>query len=96
MRSDIELSTYFFACEIRTHYAGMMMAVAPAAWERYDRLTPAQLARTLLHMAGHANPSALRKHPRSSRSETRKAFVPNAVVRRHVATARVLDDGMVK
>lgn len=94
--SDIELSSYFFASEIRTHYAGMMMAVAPAAWERYDRLTPAQLARTLLHMAGHANPSALRKHPRSSRRETRKAFVPGAVVRRHVATARVLDDGMVK
>jgi hypothetical protein len=32
--SDIELSCYFFASEIRTHYAGMMMAVAPAAWER--------------------------------------------------------------
>jgi hypothetical protein len=48
--SDIKLSSYFFASEIRTHYAGMMMAIAPAAWERYDKLTPAQLAQTLLHM----------------------------------------------
>lgn len=94
--SDIELSSYFFASEIRTHYAGMMMAVAPDAWERYDKLTPAQLAQVLLDMATHANPRALRKHPRSSRSETKKGFVPNAVVRRHVATARVLNDGMVK
>jgi hypothetical protein len=59
--SDIELSCYFFASEIRTHYAGMMMAVAPAARERYDRLTPAQLARVLLQMARYANPIALRK-----------------------------------
>lgn len=94
--SDIELSSYYFACEIRAYYAGMMMAVAPAAWERYDRLTPAQLAQTLLRMATHANPRALRKHPRSTTSKTRKGFVPNAVVRRHVATARVLNDGMVK
>jgi hypothetical protein len=44
--SDIELSSYFFAREI-PHYAGMRMAVAPAAWERYDRLTPVQLAQVL-------------------------------------------------
>jgi IS4 transposase len=94
--SDIDLSSYFFASEIRTHYAGMMIAVAPAAWERYDRLTPAQLAQVLLHMATYAHPKALRKHPRSTRSETRKGFVSGVVVRRQVATARVLKDGMVK
>jgi hypothetical protein len=33
---DLELSSYYFADEIPTHYAGMMMAVAPAARERYD------------------------------------------------------------
>jgi hypothetical protein len=74
----------------------MMMAVAPAAWERYDKLTAAQLARVLLQMARHANPKALRKHPRSTRSETKKGFVSGAIVRRHVATARVLKDGYVK
>jgi IS4 transposase len=94
--SELELSSFYFADEIRTHYAGMMMAVAPAAWERYDKLTAAQLARVLLQMARHANPKALRKHPRSTRSETKKGFVSGAIVRRHVATARVLKDGYVK
>jgi hypothetical protein len=93
---DLELSSYYIADEIRTHYAGMMMAVAPAALERYDRLTSAQLARMLLQMARHANPMALRKHPRSTRSETKKCFVSGAILRRHVATARVLKDGFVK
>ena len=46
--SELEPSSFYFADEIRTHYAGMMMAVAPAAWERYDKLTAAQLARVLL------------------------------------------------
>jgi IS4 transposase len=73
--SDIELSSYYFAGEIRTHYAGMMMAVAPAAWDRHDRLTSAQLAQELLHMTRYANPKALRKHPRSTRSETKKGFI---------------------
>jgi hypothetical protein len=44
------------------------------------------LARVLLQMARHANPMALRKHPRSTRSETKKCFVSGAIVRRHVAT----------
>lgn len=94
--SELEPSSFSFAGEVRTHYAGMMMAVAPAAWERYDRLTSTQLAKVLLQMARHADPKALRKHPRSSRSQTKKDFVAVSVVRRHVATARVLKDGLVK
>lgn len=58
--SEFELSSFYVADEIRTHYAGMMMAVAPAAWERYDKLTAAQLARVRLQMARQANPKALR------------------------------------
>jgi IS4 transposase len=94
--SELELSSFYFADEIRTHYAGMMMAVAPAAWERYDKLTTAELARVLLQMARHADPKALRKHPRSTRNESKKGFASAALVRRHVATARVLKDGLVK
>lgn len=63
--------------------AGMMMAVAPGVWERYDKLAPARLAQVLLDIAIHANPSALRKQLRSRRSETKKGFVPDAVVRRN-------------
>jgi hypothetical protein len=71
----------------------MMMAAAPAARERYEKPTAAQLARVLLGMGRHANPNALGKHPRSISSETRKGYVPGARGRRHVATACVLKDG---
>lgn len=72
--SDIDMSSYFFACEIRTHYAGMMMAVAPAAWDQYDSFTAAQLAQALLHMATHANPRACESIPEAPRAKPGKAL----------------------
>lgn len=94
--SDIELSPYYLADEIRVHYAGMMMAVVIAAWERYDALTAAQLGRELLRMAKHANPVALRKHPRTPKPPKKKGYVSGAVARLHVSTARVLKDGFIR
>jgi IS4 transposase len=94
--SDIELSSFYFAGEIRAHYAGMMMAVMPTAWERYDKLNAAQLAQTLLQMAMHASPKALRKHPRGPKPPAKKGYVSASVARRHVATARVLKDGFIR
>jgi hypothetical protein len=94
--NDIELSSYCFADEIRTHYAGMVMAVMPAAWERYDNMTATQLAQVLLQIAVHANPKSLRKHPRGPKPSAKKGYVSGAVARSHVATARVLKNGLVK
>jgi hypothetical protein len=94
--SDIELSSYYLADEIRGHYAGMMMAVTIAAWEHYDALTPAQLGRVLLQMAKHVNPMALRKHPRGPKPSKKIGYVSGAVARRHVSTARVLKDGIIR
>jgi hypothetical protein len=93
---DIELSSYCFADEIRTHYAGMVMAVMPTAWERYDSMTATQMAEVLLQIALHANPKSLRKHPRSPKPLAKKGYVSGTVARRHVATARVLKNGLVK
>lgn len=92
---DMVLSSYCLAGEIKTYYAGMMMAVAAAAWERYDAMDMAKLARVLLQIARHANPAALRKHPRGPKPPNKKRYVPGSVARRHVATARVLKDGYV-
>lgn len=94
--SDIELSPYCFAGEIRTHYAGMVIAVMPATWKRYDSLTAAQLAQELLQMAAHANLKSLRKHPRGPKPASKKGYVSGAIARRHVATARVLRDGFIR
>jgi IS4 transposase len=92
---DIELSPYYVADEIRTHYAGMMMAVAVAAWEYYDALTPVQLGWVLLRIAKYANPVTLRKHPRGPKPPKKKGYVAATIVRRHVSTARVLKNGSI-
>jgi hypothetical protein len=89
----MELSSYYFADEIRSHYAGMMVAIKvimPDEWERYDKFSAAQLARALLRMAAHVRPRALRKHPRGPKPLKKKGYASGSVARRHVATARVL------
>lgn len=90
---EIALSAYYVAAEIRAHYAGMMIAVAAAAWEQYDHLRSGQLARILLQMAGKVDPFTLRKHPRGPKVPKKKGYVPGSVARRHVATARVMQEG---
>jgi hypothetical protein len=93
---EIELSSYCFADEIRAHYAGMVMAVIPTAWEPYDCMSAARLAEVLLQIARHANPKSRRKHTRGAKPSAKKGYVSGAVARRHVATARVLKNGLVK
>src|SRR5207248_797464 len=39
-----QVSTYYLAAEIKGVYQGMMIALPPAAWERWRRMTVAQLA----------------------------------------------------
>jgi hypothetical protein len=72
--SDIVLTPYYLADEIRVHYAGMMMAVAFAAWERYDMLTSAQLGRVLMQIAKHANPWPCESIPAASKSSRKRAM----------------------
>lgn len=93
--SDLELSPFYIAAEIRAGYRGMMMAVESGAWEAFDAMSPAQLVTLLLRIAGNAKPKALRKHPRGPKPPKKKGYVAGAVARRHVSTARVLKDGIV-
>jgi hypothetical protein len=48
-----------------------------------------------LKIAIHADPMALRKHPRGPKKTKKKGYVADAVARRHVATAQVLKEGRV-
>ncbi|MGT2493898.1 transposase [Cupriavidus basilensis] len=71
--SDIELSPYYLAGEIRATYAGMMIAVPAEVWQSiYDPLTPAQLGRMLLKIATHVDPRAMRKHARGPKAPKKK------------------------
>jgi IS4 transposase len=89
------LSPYYFAVEIKAHYAGMMVAIAAAAWQAYDAMGAQQLADVLMQMAAHADPVALRKHPRGPKPPKKKGYAPATLVRRHVSTARVMKEGRV-
>lgn len=93
--SEIEVSTYYVADDVRSDYRGMIIAIAAQAWTAFDDLPPATLARTLRRVAGHVDPRSLRKHPRRSKPKAGKGYAAGAAVRRHVATARVLRDGSI-
>lgn len=93
--SDIELSPYYLASEIRATYTGMMIAVPPEVWQAYDLLTPAQLGRELIKMATHVDPRAMRKHTRGPKAPKKRGYVAGCVARRHVSTARVIKAGRV-
>lgn len=88
--AGIELSSYFVAGEVKAYYAGMMVAVPPAAWAPFESQSPVQLSSTLRHLATHVDPRTLRKHPRGPKPKAKKGYAPRASVQRHVATARVL------
>lgn len=93
--SDIELSPYCLASEIRATYAGMMIAVPPEVWQAYDLLTSAQLGHKLIKIATHVGPRVTRKHTRGPKAPKKKGYVAGCVARRHVSTARVIKAGRV-
>lgn len=93
--SEIEVSTYYVADDVRSDYRGMLIAIAASAWAALDDQSPTALARTLRMVAAHVDPRTLRKHPRGPKPKARKGYASGAAVRRHVATARVLRDGSI-
>jgi len=93
--SGVELSPFYVALEVRSCYAGMMVATTEAAWAPYDVIDAPQLSRLLLEIAVHARLKALRKNPTSPKKPKEKTTVTAAEKRRHVSTARVLKAGFV-
>jgi IS4 transposase len=91
----IEVSTYYVADDVRSDYSGMLIALPPLAWAAFDDQSPTALARTLRAVAAHINPRTLRKHPRGPKPKARKGYASGVIVRRHVATARVLRAGSI-
>jgi hypothetical protein len=85
-----DISPYFLAVEIRAHYAGMLIAVAPQSWQPLEQLEPGQLGRQLLDMAARVDPRRFTRHPRGPKPPAKKSYVPSSQARRHVSTARVM------
>lgn len=94
-KSQIEVSTYYVADDVRSDYRGMIIAIAASTWDAFDNHSPRTLARTLRNVAAYVDPRTLRKHRRGPKQKKPKGYAPGAAVRRHVATARVLRAGSV-
>jgi hypothetical protein len=88
-----DVSLYYLADEVRAHYAGMLVAVEPQAWDAYERLDAVALAQALLDIATHVQPTQLRRHRRAAKPAAKKDYVSHREASRHVATARVLARG---
>lgn len=88
--AQIELSSYYFAVEIRANYAGMMIAAPADQWRRYEGLEAAPLAKLLRAVAAHADPTLFRTNPRAPKVKRKAGTVSRRESSQHVATARLL------
>jgi IS4 transposase len=93
--SDIELSSFFVANEIRIGFAGMLIAVDPSVFEELQNLSIKKIARLLLDIADNVDPHRFRKHLRAPKPKAKKGYVSGGAARKHVATSRVLKNGTV-
>lgn len=92
---QMDLSSYYIATEIKANYAGMLIAVTAAVWQRYESLRANELAKLLLALAAPIDPRQFRSHPRGPKVVKKKGYVSKQAAQRHVATARVLVTGRI-
>ena len=90
-REEVEakISNYYLANEVSTTYEGMMIAVPPSEWKRFQKLSTGEMTDFLREVASQV---WLAKYPRSVRGP--KKPQPKKTSGRknhHVATARLLD-----
>ena len=84
-----EMSRYYIANEVRETYVGMMVALPPSKWVKFQRLSVAELAELLCEIATHVRPDRYRKARRGpKRPPTPKDQYKNGG---HVSTQRLIE-----
>jgi IS4 transposase len=83
-----EVSNFYLTNEIQSVYGGMMVALPPTTWKRFQKMSMAKLADQLLQWGSDADLSRYLKHPRGPKKP--KAKLPNARAK-HVATSKLLE-----
>lgn len=83
-----EVSGFYIANEVRATASGMSIAIEPVAWEAFQTMTPAALAKQMLRWAAHVNLRKLARHPRGVKKPVPKRTRHAAET--HVSTARLL------
>lgn len=88
--SNMQVSSYYIAGEVKAAYGGMMIALPEPVWAQFETQSALELSDTLRQLAARLNPKKLRKHLRGPKKKVKKGYVPAEQARRHVSTARVL------
>jgi hypothetical protein len=89
-----EVSGYYIANEVRATARGMAIAIEPLAWEQFQTMTPAALAKEMLRWAAGVNLAKLRRHPRGKKKPVPKRT--RFAEKTHVSTARLLAESREK
>jgi hypothetical protein len=82
------VSTYYLAAEIQGVYQGMMIAIPPAEWQVWQKLTVAQLAVQLKALACAADLSAYQRSRRGPKKPRPQRI--HCKSKPHVSTARLI------
>lgn len=89
------LSMYYLATELRFAFGGVRLALPPEYWERVAEQEPAELAATLLSVAGSVRVAQFTKTTRGPKKPKAKGYAPAKEVRQHIATSRARAAGTV-
>jgi len=87
-KQEEEVSTYYLADEWRSTYRGMMIALPPPCWQRFQRMPAPELARQVLAMAARLDVPRYRRTPRGPKQPRPKRT--SGKINHHVSTARLL------
>ena len=63
-----KVSGYYIANEVRKHHEGMSIALPAPVWQKFQRMSPAELATLLVTFAAHTNLGKFKHHPRGPNS----------------------------
>ena len=89
-----EVSGYYIANEVRATLSGMLIAIEPVNWERFQTMTAVALGKEMLRWAARVNLAKLKRHPRGAKKPVpkRTRFAKET----HVSTARLLAESRKK
>ena len=89
-----EVSGYYIANEVRATAMGMSIAIEPPAWEPFQTMPPATLAKQMRGWAAHVQLRKFKRHPRGPKKPVPKRT--RYAKKTHVSTARLLAESRKK
>jgi IS4 transposase len=86
-----EASTYHLALQLKSAYAGMLIALPSQQWRHWATDDPDILAQQLLLLAQNVSPKTVATAKRGPKIKKKKEFVGNLAASTHFSTHRILN-----